>query len=59
MIGINNKTVQSFFANGKPVKMLFTSTKLIWEAISNCLAGGWWQHGHGWQHGIGWKQNHK
>lgn len=31
---------------------------LLWEAISNCLAGGWWQHGHGWQYGIGWYQKH-
>ncbi len=31
---------------------------LLWEAISNCLAGGWWQHGHGWQYGIGWYQKY-
>ncbi len=32
---------------------------LIWRAISNCITGGWWQHGHGWEHGTGWGQNSK
>lgn len=32
---------------------------LMWEAISNCIAGGWWQSGHGWQSGIGWGHKHK
>lgn len=29
---------------------------LLWESISNCIAGGWWQHRHGWQYGTGWYQ---
>ena len=30
--------------------------KLIWQAVRNCLAGGWWQHGHGWEYGHGWRE---
>lgn len=48
------------FIGAIPVSSVYLGIKkgalLLWEAISNCLAGGWWQDGHGWQYGIGWSQ---
>lgn len=31
----------------------------IYDYINNCIAGGWWQYGHGWQHGTGWREKRK
>ena len=41
---------------GKFLVELRRGGKLIWQAVRNCLAGGWWQHGHGWEYGHGWRE---
>lgn len=60
MLAIGKDSAGQIFIGSTPIASLYLGAKqgaiLIWEAISNCLAGGWWQHGHGWQYGIGWYQ---
>lgn len=60
MLAIGKDSAGQFFIGSTQIASLYLGAKqgaiLIWEAISNCLAGGWWQHGHGWQYGIGWYQ---
>lgn len=67
MLQIGSRTPGQFYIgktplSATPISALYIGTtnglKLLWEAISNCIAGGWWQHGHGWQYGIGWSQKH-
>lgn len=58
MLWIGNKRVAKLWMGDRPVALLYRGAVIIWEAISNCIAGGWWQHGHGWQHGIGWREKH-
>lgn len=57
---IGKDKVGQFYINKEVVSALYLGVKngavRIWENISNCIAGGWWQHGHGWQYGIGWGQ---
>lgn len=67
MLPIGDKNPAQINIGSTPVASLYMGTKdgikrgviLLWEAISNCIAGGWWQRGHGWQYGIGWSQKHK
>lgn len=59
MLTIGNKEVGQLWLGSKAISAVYIGAKLVWEAISNCIAGGWWQHGHGWQYGIGWGQKHK
>lgn len=56
MLWIGTKRVAKIWIGSKPVAVLYRGAVKIWEAITHCIAGGWWQHGYGWQHGIGWKQ---
>lgn len=59
MLTIGDKEVSQLWLGSKAISAVYIGAKLVWEAISNCIAGGWWQHGHGWQYGIGWGQKHK
>lgn len=63
MAQIGSKTPEALYIWPKAVSALYIGTKkgfiLIWEAVSNCIAGGWWQHGHGWDYGTGWGVNCK
>lgn len=60
MLSKGDKSFSQLLLGSKPIASVYLGAKqgaiLLWEAISNCIAGGWWQHGHGWQHGIGWYQ---
>ena len=63
MLTVGNKTIGQLQLGSISIASVYMGAKngaiLLWEAISNCIAGGWWQHGHGWQYGIGWSQKHK
>lgn len=53
LMQVGRTRAAAFFiiAGGKAVRM--------WEAVSNCIAGGWWQHGYGWEYGRGWGERRK
>ena len=59
MLTIGKKEISQILLGNKAISAIYIGAKLVWEAISNCIAGGWWQHGHGWQYGTGWGQKHK
>ena len=59
MLWIGGKQVSKIWIGDKPVAALYRGAVKIWEAISSCIAGGWWQHGHGWQHGTGWGERRR
>lgn len=59
MIKFNGKNIQSISMGSRRIAAVFTATHKVWEAIRNCIARGYWQHGHGWQHGTGWGQKSK
>lgn len=59
MLTIGGREISQLYLGSKAVSAVYIGAKLVWEAISNCIAGGWWQHGNGWQYGIGWSQKQK
>lgn len=56
MIGINGKKIERAFVNGKPVAMLLTATKKIWEAIRSCFGSGVWRESKAWRENEKWKE---
>lgn len=62
MLTIDEKSISQLQFGSISIASVYMGAKqgaiLLWEAVSNCIAGGWWQHRHGWQYGIGWSQKH-
>ena len=50
---IGGKKIGRLAIGGKAVSRLVYAGRVIYSAVRGCIAGGWWQHGHGWQHGTG------
>lgn len=59
MIKFNGKNISAIFFNGKRIAAVYTIAGKVWEAVRNCIARGYWQHGHPWQHGTGWGYKRK
>lgn len=59
MIIRNKLELAARYYGRRAIAATYKGTRLIWEAVRNCLAGGWWQHGHGWDYGTGWGSNRK
>lgn len=59
MITRNKIELSARYYGRRAISATYQGARLIWEAVSNCLAGGWWQHGHGWDYGTGWGANRK
>lgn len=54
MIRIGKNELEGAHIGKRALAMIALGARIVWEAVSNCIAGGWWQHGHGWIHGTGW-----
>ena len=56
MIGIGNREIEGAHVGKRALERIALGARTLWEAVSNCIAGGWWQSGHGWLHGTGWRE---
>lgn len=59
MIGLGRKSLGFAAIGSRALSKICLGARVLWEAVSNCIAGGWWQHGHGWLYGTGWNQLNK
>ncbi|MDE6079843.1 MAG: hypothetical protein K2G35_07245 [Duncaniella sp.] len=59
MISLGPRELAAASIGRRSLVAIALGAKRLWEAVSNCIAGGWWQRGHGWQHGIGWGANRR
>ena len=58
-LAIGGKKIGRLAIGGKAVSRLVYARRVIYSAVRACIAGGWWQHGHGWQHGTGWGERRR
>lgn len=57
MIAVNGKKIGRAWINGKPVAMLFTATKKVWESVRSCFGGGFWHEPKQWLDTEKWKES--
>lgn len=56
MISIGRRGLEAAHIGKRALTRIALGARTLWEAVRNCIAGGWWQHGHGWIHGTGWRE---
>ncbi|MDE6267354.1 MAG: MFS transporter [Muribaculaceae bacterium] len=56
MITNGNTPISVINIGRRAISAVYSGSRLVWQAISNCIAGGWWQHSHGWMYGTGWNE---
>lgn len=56
MISVGGKIIGRLYAGTKPVAMLFTATKKVWEAVRSCFGSGFWRCVKGWSDTEKWKE---
>ncbi|WP_279093898.1 MFS transporter [Muribaculum intestinale] len=54
MIANNGREITSVSLGRRAISAVYRGARLVWQALRDCIAGGWWQHGHGWSRGTGW-----
>lgn len=56
MISVNGKRVERAWIGGKPVAMLLTATRKVWEAVRSCFGSGFWREAKAWSETEKWKE---